>query len=149
MTIRDACIDDAACLDALLTKLIREESYYDENLEKSCVIIGNYAQKTGLEGQKLLVAEQEGEIVGYLYGFLWHIPDIFVAPVAIVDALFVERDFRRRGFARALLEFFCDFAREQGACRMELKVFSANTAALRCYESCSFRESKKYMHLEL
>lgn len=44
----------------------------------------------GLEGHKLLLIEDEGEIVAFLYGFLYEIPGMLAKPIAILDALYVE-----------------------------------------------------------
>ena len=44
---------------------------------------------------------------------------------------------------------FKPFAEENGACRIELKVLSRNEAALRLYEKLSFKETKKYMTMDL
>lgn len=74
MKLRDATPADAARLDELLTKLIHDEAQYDSNLNASYVVTDNYLDRIGLEGHKLLLIEDEGEIVAFLYGFLYEIP---------------------------------------------------------------------------
>ncbi len=149
MKIRDAEQKDASQLDTLLTALIHDETQYDPNLDPACTITGNYCGRIGAEGHKLLVAEEDGKIAGYLYGFLYHIPGIWKEPVAILDALYVEEHYRRRGCASALFSAFQAFAKENSACRIELKVLSDNGPALEFYKSRSFKEAKKYMNLDL
>ena len=149
MRIRDAELQDAGQLDALLSKLIQEEVRYDSNLIPDCVIKANYGSRIGLEGHKLLLIEADGEIAGYVYGFLYQIPGMYKAPIAILDALYVERKHRRKGYATRLIEAFRAFAREQGACRVELKAVSLNQPAVALYQKQSFVETKKYMKLEL
>ena len=143
MKLRDATPADAARLDELLTKLIHDEAQYDSNLN------GSYVVRIGLEGHKLLLIEDEGEIIAFLYGFLYEIPGMFVKPIAILDALYVEEAYRRKGCAAQLISAFKAFAAESGACRVELKVLSRNETALRLYEKLSFKETKKYMTMEL
>lgn len=149
MTIRNAEEKDTAQLDALLTKLIRDEARFDGNLQADCEVTDNYCNRIGLEGHKLILAEENGEIVGFLYGFLYHIPGIYKAPIAILDALFIEEEHRRKGYASVLIDAFRAFAIESGAVRIELKVVSDNADALALYRKLAFAETKKYMKLEL
>lgn len=149
MKLRDATPADAACLDKLLTKLIHDEAQYDPNLNDSYVVTDNYLDRIGLEGHKLLLIEDEGEIVAFLYGFLYEIPGMLAKPIAILDALYVEEAYRRKGCAAQLISAFKPFADENGACRIELKVLSNNETALRLYEKLSFKEMKKYMAMDL
>lgn len=102
MVIRKAMKSDGAALDALLTKLIRDETRYDSNLSPEVVIKDNYAQRIEEEGSSAFVAEEDGNIVGYLYGFLYQIPGMMLRPVAIMDALYVEEAYRGQGIAREL-----------------------------------------------
>ena len=122
MKLRDATPADAARLDELLTKLIHDEAQYDSNLNGSYVVTDNYLDRIGLEGHKLLLIEDEGEIIAFLYGFLYEIPGMFVKPIAILDALYVEEAYRRKGCAAQLISAFKSFAAESGTCRVELKV---------------------------
>ena len=85
MVIRKAMKSDGAALDALLTKLIRDETRYDSNLSPEVVIKDNYAQRIEEEGSSAFVAEEDGNIVGYLYGFLYQIPGMMLRPVATKD----------------------------------------------------------------
>ena len=149
MKLRDAPPADAARLDELLTKLIHDEAQYDSNLNGSYVVTDNYCDRIGLEGHKLLLIEDGGEIVAFLYGFLYEIPGMLAKPIAILDALYVEEAYRRKGCAAQLISAFKSFAAESGACRIELKVLSRNETALRLYEKLSFKETKKYMAMDL
>lgn len=149
MKLRDATTADAARLDTLLTRLIHDEVQYDSNLNGSYVVTDNYRDRIGLEGHKLLLIEDGGKIVAFLYGFLYEIPGMLAKPIAILDALYVEKEHRRKGYASQLISAFKPFAEENGACRIELKVLSRNEAALRLYEKLSFKETKKYMTMDL
>lgn len=148
MVIRNAIRSDGVALDALLTKLIRDETQYDPNLSPEVVIKDNYAERIE-EGSGAFVAEEDGNIVGYLYGFLYQIPGMMLRPVAIMDALYVEEAYRGQGIARELFQRFREFAEEGHADRIELKVLSDNTKAMALYEALGFCEKKKYMELPL
>ena len=70
-------------------------------------------------------------------------------PIAILDALYVEETYRRKGCAAQLISAFKSFAAESGVCRIELKVLSNNETALHLYEKLSFKETKKNMAMDL
>ena len=146
--IRDAVKEDAARVDELLTELIRYETRFDKNLNKEYTVISNYIKVIGLDGHKLLVVETEGKIVGFLYGFIYQIPGMFARPVALLDALYVLEEYRQNGCAGALFLQFKQFAHDNHANSIELKVISENLNALHFYEKLGFCESKKYMQLE-
>ena len=149
MIIRDAEAKDAAKLDWLLTQLIRDEAQYDSNLEPTCVAADNYGSKIGLNGHKLLLIEEDdGQIVGFLYGFLCHVPGIWRSPVAFLDALFIEVQHRRKGYASRLIAAFRAYARENGACRIELKVVAGNDPAVKLYQKLSFSTARYHMKSE-
>ena len=149
MVIRDAERKDAAQLDLLLTKLIRDEAQYDGNLDPECEIKDNYCNRIGLDSHKLILIEEQDEIVGYLYGFVYHVPGICKAPIAMIDAVFIDEKHRRKGYASMLIAEFKTFAIENKACQIELKVVSDNRNAVALYEKLSFTETKKYMKMQL
>ena len=146
--IRNAVKEDASRVDELLTELIRYETEFDKNLNKEYTVSNNYSEVIGLDGHKLLVAETEGKIVGFLYGFVYQIPGIFARPVALLDALYILEEYRHNGFAGALFQQFKQFAHENDAHSIELKVMTENLNALHFYEKLGFCEIKKYMQLE-
>lgn len=149
MYIRDAEMKDAEQLDALLTKLIQDEAQYDSNLYQESIITNNYGNRIGLDGHKLILIEDENKIIGYLYGFIYHIPEIYKYPIAIVDALYIEEKYRRKGYATMLVSEFKAFALKNRAHQVELKVVSANQAAVEFYKKLAFCETKKYMRMRL
>ncbi len=149
MKIRDAELKDAKQLDELLTKLIQYESQYDSNLVHNCIIEDNYFNRIGLDGHKLILIEENEEIIGYLYGFIYHIPGVYKSPIAIVDALFIDENYRRKGYATLLMKVFRNFAIEKGARQIELKVVSENVPAVGLYNKLTFAETKKHMKVNL
>lgn len=149
MTVRDAEAKDAEKLDELLTRLIHDEAQYDSNLNIEYIVTENYRDRIDLEGHKLLLLECNGKIVGYIYGFIYQIPGVMLQPIAILDALYVDEDHRRIGGGSLLISEFKKFAQENGACRIELKVLSKNEKALALYEKLLFKETKKYMAIDL
>jgi len=144
MHIRPAKSDEGAVCDALLTRLIQAERQWESNLDETFTVCDNYEHRMSEEGTLLLVAEENDEIVGFLFGFLSPSP-VLKRPTALLDALFVCEEHRSKGIGKALALRFREWVKEQGVYAIELKVMSQNTTALRLYESLGFGEIKKYM----
>ncbi len=79
-----------------------------------------------------LVAELDGKIAGYCGGYQ-SLEEAEITNVA------VQKDLRRRGIARALLEEFIRAGTAQGAFAYTLEVRVSNKAAIRLYESLDFQ----------
>lgn len=144
MNIRKANPGEGAICDALLTQLIQTERQWEPNLDETFTVCDNYEHRMAEEGTLLLVAEENGEIIGFLFGLLYPSP-VHKQPLALLDALYVSEAHRGKGCGRALALRFLEWAREQGIYAVELKVMTRNTAALRLYESLGFGEIKTYM----
>jgi ribosomal protein S18 acetylase RimI-like enzyme len=82
----------------------------------------------------VLLAEDDGEPVGYAYGQLQ--PGQFVH----VNIVYVVPEHRRRGVARALLNAFASRAREQGIGHMSLDVATANADGREAWRRLGFTE---------
>jgi len=67
----------------------------------------------------------------------------------IVRDLFVDRQFRGTGVARALLDAVSASARQRGALRLTLQTEEDNATALRLYERYGFRPTTGLRHLTL
>ena len=148
MTIREAELKDCGRMDELLTELIHYESQFEHNLDPTFQVKDNYSERLKMEGHKAYVAEVDGRIAGFVYGFIYDIPGLFLQPVAIMDALYVEEKYRGLGIAGKLIAEFIRFANEQKADTVELKVLTENSRALGLYERLGFQETKKYMVLK-
>lgn len=66
-------------------------------------------------GEHALVAEHEGEIVGFLLGFMTHGD----APLGYIHLVGIHPDFRRRGVGKALYERFTNRCIDRGARRIK------------------------------
>ena len=97
----------------------------------------------------LLVAETEGEVVGYVYGRLegrdWN--QLLDACGAIHD-LWVEEPVRRDGVARLLIGAAIDELEGKGAPRVVLHTAVQNTIAQRLFEQLGFRRTMVEMTRE-
>lgn len=72
-----------------------------------------------------------------------------LAPVVVLNDLFVRHDARRRGVARALLLATHDLARRRGMVQVSLETARTNNAARPLYESEGYRTDAEFDHYSL
>lgn len=119
---------------------IRKCRYEDilsvSELEKECFkgeswSFGTIASAFENPAYEMLVAEEDGEILGY--GCTCTTLD-----TCDLENVLVAEEYRRGGVGRAILNALLDNAKERGAEKVFLEVRVSNSAALRLYLSCGF-----------
>ncbi len=141
MKVRQATLEDVPALVALFQELDRMQSdwrvftprpgFYDE--------VGlKYREAMSTENAVVLVAEDEGEIVGMSYGEV-RIPSRFSDERALeLSGVVVRTGYRGRGVGRALVQEAARFAGELGVEWVELKTFAPNQGAMAFWEGLGF-----------
>lgn len=89
-------------------------------------------------GEQALIAEEDGEVVGFLLGFL--APTL--PPTAYVHLVGIHPDHRRRGVGKVLYEQFTHGAREAGAKRLKAITTVGNDGSVRFHEALGFSVSE-------
>jgi ribosomal protein S18 acetylase RimI-like enzyme len=100
----------------------------------------------------LFVAEGSVGLLGFVHVLVRHTPPIplFVdRRFAIVDNLGVDRNSRRAGIGRALMEQAHDWAIRKGAESVELNVYEFNDPAIAFYEKLGYEGAARRMTLPL
>jgi GNAT superfamily N-acetyltransferase len=156
VAIRKATKADLPALGRLGALLLRTHSEFDA--QRFMAPGGNadagYAWFLGTQLREddvvVLVADQEGEVVGYVYAGLepqsWK--ELREACGFIHDVVVDERG-RRTGVATALIEAAADWLRAHGAPRMVLWTAQRNEAAQQLFERLGFRRTMIEMTREL
>lgn len=85
-------------------------------------------------GEQALIAEEDGEVVGFLLGFV--APT--TPPVAYVHLVGIHPDHRRRGVGKQLYERFFERARSAGAQRIKAITTVGNDGSVRFHEALGF-----------
>ncbi|HVH53145.1 MAG TPA: GNAT family N-acetyltransferase, partial [Actinomycetota bacterium] len=97
-----------------------------------------YREAMSTENAVVLVAEDEGEIVGMAYGEV-RIPSRFSDERALeLSGVVVRTGYRGRGVGRALVQEAARFAGEMGVEWVELKTFAPNQGAMAFWEGLGF-----------
>ena len=111
------------------------EKYTDEELRE---LLGD-------ETRPIFVAVQDGNVCGYAFCMFRRFPEDNIltdVKTLYIDDLCVDENVRGQGIGRALYEFVCSFAKEQGCYNLTLNVWACNENALRFYEACGLKPKK-------
>jgi predicted N-acetyltransferase YhbS len=100
-----------------------------------------YAQIQAMPGHELLVAEDEGEVIGSVV--LLTVPNLShnASPWAIIENVIVTQEHRRQGVGRQLMEYAVARAQKTGCYVIELSSNRTRHEAHRFYESLGFEAS--------
>lgn len=93
----------------------------------------------------ILVAEEEGDLLGYAFCILQVTekdPVLRDRKVLYIDDLCVDENRRGQGVAGALYRAVCDYARELGCDAVTLNVWCGNDRAMAFYEKCGLKPQK-------
>ena len=126
MTVREATPADEATLDAMLEAIFEER--WDRPWPPPEVT------PALREGKLVLVAEDDGEALGFAFG------EISPNRVAHVNIVYVRPERRRQGITKQLLGAFAARAREGGADHVTLDVATGNEVGQKVWQRLGFTE---------
>jgi len=88
-------------------------------------------------GRLARVVEHDGQMVGFLFGFV--APE---GPIGYVHIIGIDPDYRRRGVARLLYSAFEEDCRKEGAARMKAITTLGNEGSVRFHEALGWKISQ-------
>lgn len=94
-----------------------------------------------------LLAERNGEVIGYLVGYLMRSSRLRPVKLAELESMYVREEYRSQGVGRQLVERFLEWIREQGGERVSVTAYAANERAIAFYRKMGF--APKSLTLEL
>lgn len=143
LRIREAEHDDLEVIVALNHALFQEDAgqrdpYMNLNWAQE---EGHayFARHLGSETSHCLVAEQPGEVVGYLVGYTRQASSLRIAAEAELESMFVRGAFRGHGAGAQLIDAFLAWCREREIQRVAVTAYAANEGAIRFYQRAGFR----------
>ena len=149
MLIRKANIEDCNKLDELLTLLIKDEKQYDDSINGFFAVIGYYENFVNDQDRCLLVALDNNEIVGYIYGFKQEKDPTVEKEEYLLDALYVLENYRNKGIGKSLIQEFKAWCEGLNATNINVNVCSKNETAKALYKENNFITVKETMTLKI
>jgi ribosomal protein S18 acetylase RimI-like enzyme len=153
--VRAAEARDLPAVAALAGELVRQHHGFDA---QRFMLIANvetgyarfFASELSDPDALILVAEQDGRVVGYAYARLegrdWN---ALLDSCGALHDIFVSDGLRRQGVARRLVDAVRERLRDKGAPRLVLHTASKNVAARQFFATLGFRETMLELTAEL
>lgn len=132
--VRQADLADADMIAALAADLAQSFAFRRADFDHS------YPALLAERKACVLVAEQDGDCVGYLLGF-WHLTFFANGPVGWVGEVMVRREHRGHGIGRDLMRAFERWAAARGCMIVAL----ATRRAAPFYLALGYEESAAYL----
>ena len=148
IVIQKAKIEDTKKANEFLTRLIHDEKKYDSNINDKFIVESLYENICLDENICLLVAKNEDEIVGYLFGFVNHKDNTYIDKIAKLEAMFVDENIRGKKIGTLLISEFKKWAKSKDCRFIELSVCN-NNSAINLYKKEGFISIKTIMSLDL
>jgi GNAT superfamily N-acetyltransferase len=144
LVLRNATAGDLARIEPLWHALYRHQcehgmllrlpdGAYEAWLKSIEPFLGRYAN--------VVVAEDEGEIIGFVAGRIRTLPPYFgSAVIGAISEVIVDESRRGTGVGRQLLAFALEWFQAQQITRVELQVVAGNPDSLRFYRQLGWHE---------
>ena len=100
-----------------------------------------FAEISAAKGHELLVAEEEGRVIGTM--MLIIVPNLSHGglPWAGVENVMVDSDYRRQGIGKLLMDYVLAGAKKAGCYKIQLISDKSRTEAHKFYESLGYKAS--------
>ena len=148
--IKEAIKEDVKEINNLLTDLIQDERQYDENINKNYIVKNYYEQFLDKKDSCIIVAKDENNtILGYGFGFIMDHGNVYDNKMAQLDAVYIKPEYRKKGIARQIIQYFSEWSKQNKALYIELKVCNNNKKAIELYEKEGFSIDKKILKKKL
>ena len=143
--IRKCKTEETNIANELLTKLIRFEKQFDNNINENCTVNYYYESVIDNPSHLILFAQIEEKIIGYIYGFIQENGDTTKEKVGQIDALYIEEEYRNMKVGDKLITEFIEWAKEQNVKIIEISVFDTNIKARNLYTKKNFKTLTKLL----
>lgn len=129
--------------EKLLKKHIKYESTFDFNINPKANVDDFFDRMAKSDNAILLAAKINGQIVGYLHGFIKNnYKNVSKEDIGQVNIIFVEEKFRKQGIGKALITKFSSWLKEKNVKIMEVETYINNESAKKFYEKADFSSVK-------
>ena len=136
--------------DEFLNELINDEKKYDDNINDK-IIINDYYEKVYKKcNYKVFIAVENRNILGYVFIKITDPKQNGeIYKESIIDALYVDKEYRNKGIATKLIEKAKEYSKEIGAKKISISVIKNNEVALKLYYKLGFKDFSFKLKQEL
>lgn len=154
VTIRPAMLHDAEAIGDLWIELMSFHATLDARFSVPSKGRGQYVRhvRNALrdENYRVLVAEADRRLVGFVLGYIGQNPPIFPQErYGFIADLCVTRDCRRRRVGERLVKMLCAWFRERGLRNVQLNVACANPLSQSFWRKMGCTDYLDHMWLNL
>lgn len=93
-----------------------------------------------------LLAKTEGQIAGYLIGYIWGHWDSRPVKSAEIDNMFVVQEHRGKGIGKLLIAEFKNWCKAHDVVDLIVMAYKDNTGAIEFYKKSGFEELSTRLH---
>ena len=155
-SIRTATLKDVGAIGRLGALLVREHHDFDPQrfIAATPQTEKGYGSFLGTQLEEptivILVAEREGEVIGYTYSGIEGTDYMSLrGPAGVMYDIVVDPDHRQQGVGRLLVDATLEALKSKGAPRVVLSTAERNAAAQRLFDRAGFRRTMIEMTREL
>jgi ribosomal protein S18 acetylase RimI-like enzyme len=156
VNIRPATPADMATVGRLGALLVREHHDFDPQrfIPATSRTESQYGWYLGTQLEEpsivILVAERDGEVIGYTYSGVEGTDYMSLrGPAGVMYDIVVDPDHRQQGIGRLLVDATLEALKSKGAPRVVLSTAERNAAAQRLFDRAGFRRTMIEMTREL
>lgn len=145
MKIRPSKINEAPLIAELAMKLMSEHAHYDAIFKakpSAKSLYEAYFRRLPRSGNhRLLVAEDDGRIVGYALGEIKKRPPIYtIEKMGFISDMYLLPEYRKKGFAKSFISELMIWFKKKGVEYADLFVSSKNDVAISVWKKMGFKE---------
>ena len=134
----------------LVQEMSEIESYHELAEDAEVKAIAKKKKALQDEDTVFLIAEIDGDEVGYLKFSIQEVSDVFTRETALhISELYVKKESREQGVASELIQWAEEYGVERNIDSIELIVDEANKKALDLYSKRGYSSFRKFMKKEL
>ena len=130
-----------ANFDTQLDSLLQLYKLYFTEEGRECQWNREEGKKFFLESDTTLVAQYDGQVVGFCC--------VHIGTVGVIYLIFVHPEYRRQGIGTSLMVRACDYIRSQGCSQAYLGVNAENKTAIAFYKKLGFYPTRINMAKEV
>ena len=128
--------------DALTVAKLAIQMWEDHVLEE---LAEEFAELTGSPEAAVFLGTVDGQAIGFAQCQLRHdyVEGTETSPVGYLEGIFVEEEYRKKGYAKQLLAACENWAKEQGCTEFASDCELDNTGSLKFHLSLGFEEANR------